>query len=63
MLEKYTRMLFSLDRQSDLKECIAHQLHPAVAGSLVDLEWQMSRSQAGMPALFDISLRTTEPIN
>src|SRR5215470_13728452 len=39
---------------------LIHKLDPAVACSLVDLEWQMPRAQPRMSALLDISLRAPE---
>jgi len=63
LLEECAKVLFDLDRQSSLDKRFAHQRQPAVAGGLIDPERKMSRPQAGMSSLFNVSLRTSEPID
>ena len=63
LLEERPKVLFDLGRQSGLGKRFVHQLHPAVAGSLIDPEWKVSRPQARMSSLFDVSLRTSEPVD
>jgi hypothetical protein len=63
LLEERPKELFDLDWQSGLSKRFVHQLHPAVAGSLIDTEWKMSRPQAGMSSLRNVSLRASEPID
>ena len=64
MWSKNARRICScVGRQSGFPQCVVHQLHPAVAGSLMDRERQMPRAQAGMASLFDIAFRAAKPVN
>ncbi len=42
-------------RQGGFLECVGHELHPAVAGGLVDREGGVAHAQAGVSALFDVA--------
>jgi len=63
LLEKRSKKLFGLSRQSGIRKRFVHQLHPAVAGGLIDPERKVSRPQARMSSLFDVSLRASEPVD
>src|ERR1700676_2577117 len=57
VVEKGSQNLLGFGRQSGFVQRVVYQLHPAVAGSLMDRERKMPRTQAGMAPLFDISFR------
>jgi len=61
--EECPEELFDLNRQGRIRQRIAHQMHPAIARRLIDSKWNVSRPQARMSALFDVSLRTSKSID
>jgi 16S rRNA (adenine1518-N6/adenine1519-N6)-dimethyltransferase len=60
LAEKFAQKLFGLRRESGFVECLTHQLHPAIAGSAIDMKWRMPLPQTWMTALFDVALRSAE---
>src|SRR5271168_1483590 len=63
LLEERAEELLDFRRQSRVCKRFVHQLHPAIAGALVNPKWIMSRPQSRMSALFDISLRTSKSVD
>jgi len=63
VIEKGSQNLLGFRRQSGFAQGVVHQLHPTVAGSLMDRERKMPRPQAGMASLFEIGFRAAKPVN
>jgi hypothetical protein len=53
--------LLGLCRQLSFPKSTIHQAHPSIAGSPIYMERRMSRAEAWMASLFDVSLRPSEP--
>jgi hypothetical protein len=61
--EKAEQNIAGIGGQIGFEKSGAHQLHPAVASSLIDRKGHVTHTQAGMAARIDVSLWTAKPIN
>ncbi len=58
--EKFAEQGVGFGGQGRLVERAGHELHPAIAGGLIDWEWEVAHAQAGMATLFDVTGRSAE---
>jgi hypothetical protein len=63
LLHECSQVLVSFGRQSGIGEGLTHELHPAVAGGLIDAKGNVPGPQARMPTLFNVSLPASKAIN
>lgn len=62
-LEEAKQNVGGFRRQICFEQCGTHQLHPAVASGLIDHKGRVAHTEAGMAAVFDVSLRTAKTVN
>ncbi|HUA01188.1 MAG TPA: hypothetical protein VMB02_12725 [Candidatus Aquilonibacter sp.] len=63
MIEEGAEVGLDLGGKGGFGEGVVHELHPPVAGGLVDAEGHVALTQARMAALLDVALRPTEAVN
>ena len=59
-MEELPQQFLGFLRQLGLVERAIHQLHPAIAGALIELERHVPHPQARVAALLDVALRSAE---
>jgi len=60
-IEEFPKDLLGLSRQLSFPKSTIHQAHPSVADFLIYGKRRMSRAEARMASLFDVSLRPPKP--
>ena len=63
LFQECLQCLFRFCRKGRISKSLMHELHPTVAGGLVDLKRKMPCSQARMPTLFYVARRASKAIN
>jgi hypothetical protein len=63
LIEKGAEKLMGFGREGGLSEGVVHELHPAIASGLIDMEGKMAGAKAGMAAFGDVSLRAAKAVD